>query len=99
MDKKDLQLLELGVLTAGEEGGPFEGYWLVKGKLRNYFVKKDNNNVYDEYLQYISVVQPPYGHTLHDTLAVVMALKNDDVMSEYIPTLKNDNRKHIIRSN
>lgn len=88
MDKRDLQLLELGVLTAGEEGGPLENYWLVKGKLNSYYVNKTTNNVYNRKLQYISVVQPPYGHTLHDTLAVVMALKNDDVMSEYIPTLK-----------
>jgi hypothetical protein len=90
MQESTIKLLEsLGVTSISEDEIEIVGddYWCVPGKLNTYLVHKDTNNVYLDG-NYISIVQPPYGHTLKDILAVVMALKNDDIMYKYIPTLK-----------
>ncbi len=63
-------------------------YYKVEGKLQTYCINVDTYDVLDNHGHYISVVQPPHGHKLQELLAIVMALKNDDVMVKFIPTLQ-----------
>ena len=83
----------LGVTESTLVDGYGDAYncWYVKGKLQSYFIDRRTNKVYTARFDYISITQPPFGHQLIDVLAIIMALKNDDVMVTFIPTL---NPKH-----